>query len=76
MNCEYLGFLLSFLSSIDVTEVQLFIITMYLLAAAGGAAFWQSPVSLIGAHPHIHTHTHSDKCALSFESGLLRVMHF
>ncbi|MBN3303358.1 CEPT1 ethanolaminephosphotransferase, partial [Amia calva] len=29
---------------IDVTEVQIFIIIMYLLAAIGGSAFWQSPV--------------------------------
>lgn len=34
-----------FPSSIDVTEVQIFIIVMYLLAAVGGAAFWQSLVS-------------------------------
>lgn len=27
--------------SIDVTEVQFFIIIMYLLAAIGGSAFWQ-----------------------------------
>ncbi|KAA0714294.1 Choline/ethanolaminephosphotransferase 1 [Triplophysa tibetana] len=27
---------------IDVTEVQIFIITMYLLAAIGGTAFWES----------------------------------
>lgn len=33
-------------SSIDVTEVQIFIIIMYLLAAVGGAAFWQSLVSV------------------------------
>lgn len=32
------------LLSIDVTEVQIFIIIMYLLAAIGGSAFWQSPV--------------------------------
>lgn len=29
------------LCSIDVTEVQFFIIIMYLLAAIGGSAFWQ-----------------------------------
>ncbi|KAA0711743.1 Choline/ethanolaminephosphotransferase 1 [Triplophysa tibetana] len=29
--------------TIDVTEVQIFIILMYLLAAVGGSAFWQSP---------------------------------
>lgn len=34
------------LLSIDVTEVQIFIIIMYLLAAIGGSAFWQSPVIL------------------------------
>lgn len=28
-----------------MTEVQIFIIVMYLLAAAGGSAFWQSLVS-------------------------------
>lgn len=33
--------------SIDVTEVQIFIIIMYLLAAVGGSAFWQSLVILI-----------------------------
>lgn len=34
--------------SIDVTEVQIFIIIMYLLAAVGGSAFWQSLVIVIG----------------------------
>ncbi|KAI7798012.1 choline/ethanolamine phosphotransferase 1a, partial [Triplophysa rosa] len=29
---------------IDVTEVQIFIITMYLLAAIGGTAFWESVI--------------------------------
>lgn len=29
---------------IDVTEVQIFIISMYLLAAVGGTAFWQFPL--------------------------------
>ncbi|XP_050961280.1 choline/ethanolaminephosphotransferase 1b isoform X1 [Labeo rohita] len=32
---------------IDVTEVQIFIILMYLLAAVGGSAFWQSPIPVI-----------------------------
>ncbi|XP_064156006.1 choline/ethanolaminephosphotransferase 1-like [Anguilla rostrata] len=32
---------------IDVTEVQIFIITMYLLAAVGGTAFWQSSIPVI-----------------------------
>lgn len=32
---------------IDVTEVQIFIISVYLLAAAGGTAFWQSPIPLL-----------------------------
>jgi len=35
--------------SIDVTEVQIFIIIMYLLAAVGGSAFWQSLVIVIGS---------------------------
>lgn len=30
--------------SIDVTEVQIFIMVMYLLAAVGGSAFWQALV--------------------------------
>ncbi|MCJ8734562.1 hypothetical protein PDJAM_G00236880 [Pangasius djambal] len=34
-------------SSIDVTEVQIFIITVYLLAALGGAAFWQSVIPVL-----------------------------
>ncbi len=34
----------SALISIDVTEVQIFIMLLYLLAAVGGSAFWQSPV--------------------------------
>ncbi|KAJ8412094.1 hypothetical protein AAFF_G00143610 [Aldrovandia affinis] len=33
--------------SIDVTEVQILIIVMYLLAAIGGSAFWQSLIPLI-----------------------------
>nr|XP_023649285.1 choline/ethanolaminephosphotransferase 1-like [Paramormyrops kingsleyae] len=41
----YLG--LSYLLSIDVTEVQIFIIIMYLLAAVGGSAFWQLPIPVI-----------------------------
>ncbi|MBN3284968.1 CEPT1 ethanolaminephosphotransferase, partial [Polyodon spathula] len=32
---------------IDVTEVQIFIIIMYLLAAIGGSAFWQSPIPVL-----------------------------
>ncbi|KAK1901867.1 Choline/ethanolaminephosphotransferase 1 [Dissostichus eleginoides] len=32
---------------IDVTEVQLFIIIMYLLAAVGGSAFWQSLIPIL-----------------------------
>ncbi|KAG9334499.1 hypothetical protein JZ751_007582 [Albula glossodonta] len=32
---------------IDVTEVQIFIIIMYLLAAVGGSAFWQSSIPVI-----------------------------
>uniref|UniRef100_A0A4W5L8B8 Choline/ethanolaminephosphotransferase 1 n=1 Tax=Hucho hucho TaxID=62062 RepID=A0A4W5L8B8_9TELE len=32
---------------IDVTEVQIFIIIMYLLAAVGGSAFWQSLIPVI-----------------------------
>lgn len=44
MLCFFFFFLLL---SIDVTEVQIFIIIMYLLAAVGGSAFWQSPVNLI-----------------------------
>lgn len=32
---------------IDVTEAQIFIIFVYLLAAVGGTAFWQSPVPVI-----------------------------
>ncbi|XP_061543625.1 choline/ethanolaminephosphotransferase 1b isoform X2 [Phycodurus eques] len=32
---------------IDVTEVQLFIISMYLLAAAGGSAFWQALIPIV-----------------------------
>ncbi|XP_072569393.1 choline/ethanolaminephosphotransferase 1-like isoform X1 [Paramormyrops kingsleyae] len=32
---------------IDVTEVQIFIIIMYLLAAVGGSAFWQLPIPVI-----------------------------
>lgn len=36
--------------SIDVTEVQIFIIIMYLLAAVGGSAFWQSLVIVIGSN--------------------------
>lgn len=38
------------LLSIDVTEVQIFIIIMYLLAAVGGSAFWQSLVIVIGSN--------------------------
>ena len=38
------------LLSIDVTEVQIFIIVMYVLAAIGGSAFWQSPVILCSSH--------------------------
>lgn len=34
--------------SVDVTEVQILIIIMYLLAAVGGSAFWQSLVIVIG----------------------------
>ncbi|TRY91916.1 hypothetical protein DNTS_029633 [Danionella cerebrum] len=34
---------------IDVTEVQIFIVLVYVLAAAGGSAFWQSPMKLIPA---------------------------
>lgn len=48
--------LLSLPSSIDVTEVQIFIIIMYLLAAVGGSAFWQSLVSVAST-------TSSNKCA-------------
>ncbi|CAF91563.1 unnamed protein product, partial [Tetraodon nigroviridis] len=43
---------------IDVTEVQIFIILMYLLAAVGGAAFWQSLVSPAGTHTHTHPRLH------------------
>lgn len=50
--------LFSLLSSIDVTEVQIFIIIMYLLAAVGGSAFWQSLVSLISANSHTLTNVH------------------
>ncbi|XP_053092498.1 choline/ethanolaminephosphotransferase 1a [Pangasianodon hypophthalmus] len=32
---------------IDVTEVQIFIIIVYLLAALGGAAFWQSVIPVL-----------------------------
>lgn len=32
---------------IDVTEVQIFIIIMYLLAAVGGSAFWQSLIPIL-----------------------------
>lgn len=32
--------------SIDVTEVQIFIIVMYVLAAVGGTPFWQFQVRL------------------------------
>ncbi|CAG5978131.1 unnamed protein product [Menidia menidia] len=32
---------------IDVTEVQIFIIIMYLLAAVGGSAFWQSLIPVL-----------------------------
>lgn len=48
--------------SIDVTEVQIFIIILYLLAAVGGAAFWQSPVSLTSANSHTHTLTNVHCC--------------
>ncbi|XP_062396926.1 choline/ethanolaminephosphotransferase 1-like [Sardina pilchardus] len=32
---------------IDVTEVQIFIIVMYLLGAVGGTAFWQFPLPVV-----------------------------
>lgn len=43
-NFAFLGFL--YLIRIDVTEVQIFIIIMHLLAVIGGPPFWQSLVIL------------------------------